>query len=182
VSDDLARVLKNPLRNRLLFEYGIEPTSPSRVARRLGASLNLVSYHTGVLRRKAYLELVRTERRRGATEHFYRSRVGPELEDEEWAAIPLALRRALISGTLGAAADDARRAALDGGFDGARAHLSRSLLRLDNAGADAVAHVLRAAVADIARIAAATREPDARAYELVILNFERPTDDAPRQV
>jgi hypothetical protein len=175
VSDDLARVLRNPLRNRLLFEYGIEPTSPSRVARRLGASLSLVSYHTGVLRRKAYLELVRTERRRGATEHFYRSRVGAQLEDEEWEGIPLAVRRALVSGTLGAAADDARRAALDGGFDGAQAHLSRSLVRLDEAGAEAVARLLRDTVEAIARIAAQTgeRDPAARAHEVVILNFDR---------
>lgn len=175
VSDELARVLTNPLRNRLLSEYGFEPTSPSKVARRLGESLSLVSYHTRILLAKSCLELVRTERRRGATEHYYRARVAAALEDGAWDRTPVAARRALVHGTLGAATDDARRAALAGGFDGARAHLSRMLLRLDDRALDAVAGVLREAVDQVGEIGAESRarEPEGRSYELVMLCFER---------
>jgi DNA-binding transcriptional ArsR family regulator len=75
----MGRLLAHPLRDRLLFEYQGDPTSPSKVARRLGESVSLVSYHTDVLARNGCLELVRTERRRGAIEHFYRAIVAQDI-------------------------------------------------------------------------------------------------------
>jgi hypothetical protein len=176
MSDEVARLLAHPLRQLLLFEYA-RPTSPSKAARRLRQPVNLVSYHTAVLRRRGWVELVRTERRRGATEHVYRSTGRPDIEDFDWARLSLRLRRAIVLGTLGGAADDARAAALDGGFDDATAHLSRLPLELDEQGVAAVATALRGAVEELERIAAGARERDpggCERHEVAIQFFRSP--------
>jgi DNA-binding transcriptional ArsR family regulator len=174
--DALARLLAHPLRHRLLLEYSLGPRSPAQVARTLGEPLNLVSYHTAILFRRGYLELVATERRRGALARFYRTTVATIIEDHEWAALPGELRRALATGTLEQATGEARRAAIDGGFDAAPAHLSRSPLELDEQGRAAVALCLREALAELGAIVAASRERDdagaRQPYEVVMLAFE----------
>jgi Helix-turn-helix domain len=173
MSHDIARLLADPLRQRLLFEYD-RPTSPSKAARRLRQPVNLVSYHTRVLHRRGWVELVRTERRRGAIEHFYRSTGARFIEDGEWEQVPRRLRHAIVLGTLSGTADEARAAALAGGFDEATAHLSRSLLDLDEEGVAAVAARLREMVDDVERIAAAARgrqPPGQGQHELVVQFF-----------
>ena len=175
MSDRLGQLLVHPLRHRLLLEYAGEPDSPSRVAARLGEALNLVCYHTGVLRRHGYVELVRTERRQGALTRFYRSTIGSVIEDGDWEALPVALRRGLAMGTLDQIAAESRRAALDGGFDHRDAHVSRVPLKLDPRGLKDVARLLGQVDAEVARITAAARERTQTArdpYEVVVLGFE----------
>src|ERR1700754_125573 len=101
VDTHLARVIAHPLRLRLIHEYTVGESSPSRAAAALGERVNLVSYHTGVLLRAGCLELVGTKRRRGATEHFYRATVPGVILDDEWALLPASLRRQLARRTLG---------------------------------------------------------------------------------
>ncbi|MDA0167078.1 helix-turn-helix domain-containing protein [Solirubrobacter ginsenosidimutans] len=173
--DALARLLAHPLRHRLLLEYSLGPRNPAQVARTLGEPLNLVSYHTGILSRHGYVELVGSERRRGALARFYRTTVATIIESDEWAGLTDELRRALATGTLEQATGEARRAAIDGGFDAAQAHLSRSPLELDEQGRAAVAACLREALADLEAIVAASRERDhdgeRQPYEVVMLAF-----------
>jgi hypothetical protein len=176
MSDDVARLLAHPLRQRLLFEYH-EPTSPSKAARRLRQPVNLVSYHTNVLRRRGWIELVRTERRRGAIEHFYRSATRPMIEDAEWDSLTQRMRREIVLGSVGATADAVRTAALAGGFDHGRAHLSRSLLEFDEPGLVEAAATLREAIDVLERISAAARERDPEGcerHELVVQFFRSP--------
>jgi DNA-binding transcriptional ArsR family regulator len=176
--DDVARLLAHPLRQRLLFEYR-QACSPSKVARRIDEPVNVVSYHTNVLRRRGWLELVRTEQRRGATESYYLTTRDPKVEDEAWRRISRPLRHAVVLGTLGITSDEARAAALDGGFDGAAAHLSRSVVELDEQGVAEVAEALREVIDRIERSAVASRARQAdaaRRYELVIQYFRVPED------
>lgn len=171
----LTRALANPLRARLLFEYQREAISPSRLAARLGRPLNLVSYHTNVLVELGCIALTATASKRGATEHFYTAVELPIFDDDAWAELPLGLRRSLTSGVLASAVDDARRAAWNGGFDGARTHLSRILVELDGTGEADVARLLRQVLDEVSDVDAACRSrgSDPAAYELVILLFER---------
>ena len=167
-------MLSHPLRDRLLFEYQDE-ASPSQVARRTGERLNVVSYHTRVLARHGYLELVRTERRKGATARFYRSSVNQVVEGAEWASLPAAVRRALIRESIATVTGAARSATLSGGFDGEYAHLTRSLLKLDEQGVAEAERVLRGVVDELAAIEAASlrlRGTTHRTYEVVIMGFE----------
>jgi hypothetical protein len=172
--DKLAQALAHPLRQRLLFEYQPEPTTPARVAQRLGRPVNLISYHTRVLVQHGCLAPVRTQRRRGAIEHFYRSAVGQVVEDDHWEDSPIPLRRALVLGTLRALEDEARDAALIGGFDAQGAVLARALVELDDEGIRAVSGVLRRAYDEIERIVDAQRgRPGLRDVEVALMAFER---------
>lgn len=179
MADQAARLLAHPLRHRLLFEYE-EPSSPSKVARRIKERVNVVSYHTKVLHDHGWIELVRTERRRGATEHYYRSTHAPDIEDAEWDQTPLPLRHSIILGMQGITHDEAHAAALHGGFDWARAHFSRSLLDLDEQGGAEVAATLRELMDRLQAIATASRERDAAErtrHEVVIQYFRVPPRD-----
>jgi DNA-binding transcriptional ArsR family regulator len=171
----LGALLLHPLRHRLLLEYSREPTNPGELARRLERPLNSVSYHTNVLLRHGYLELVRTERRRGAPTRFFHAPVMAEIDDAPWESLPEAVRRALTLGSLAQIAGESRRAALDGGLDVPGAHLSRTALELDDEGAQEVADCLRTAVVEVMRIAAESRERGgARVpWEVVLLGFEQ---------
>jgi hypothetical protein len=169
------RLLAHPVRHRLLLEYGSGPQSPARVAERLGERLNLVAYHTRVLARHGYVELVRTERARGALTHYYRSIAGPVIEDAEWSALPEALRRDLIAAMLDRIGEEARRAAGAGGFDHRAAHLTRLRLELDDEGVLEVSRRLRAALEEVARVAErAAAADEATRYRLVILGYDMP--------
>jgi hypothetical protein len=177
MSDKLAQVLAHPLRNRVLFEYQGEPTSPARVATRLGRPVNLVSYHTRMLVEHGCVALVRTDSRRGALEHFYCSTLPPWITDREWDRIPASLRRALVRGTLHRLDEEAREAALRGGFDGRHAVLVRGLLELDDESLAAVGDVLQRAYHEVERIAEQSRGRTGRHLtEVALLSFAR--DDA----
>src|SRR3954465_3744113 len=90
-----------PLRQRLLIllhKYG--ESSPRELALRSGEPLGNVSYHVRILNDKAWGELVRTEPRRGAVEHFYRATARPALDDTQWTQLPAPVRRALFGQSL----------------------------------------------------------------------------------
>jgi DNA-binding transcriptional ArsR family regulator len=75
--------------------------SPNELATKLGESLSDVSYHTRALRDLGALEEVKTEQRRGATEHFYRATErGLLLKDPEWKKIPRSARREITLSVL----------------------------------------------------------------------------------
>jgi hypothetical protein len=139
--------------------------------------LNLVAYHTGVLKRDGYIEVAHTERRRGALTRFYRATARLEIDGADWEALPIETRRALVAGTLEQVHVEARQAALRGAFDGPDGHLSRIPMTLDDQGVTAVADLLRAAAARIDAIATASRERDSPAtlpLEVVTTAFEWP--------
>ena len=97
LDERLAKALSHPLRQRILQrlnEGGIR--SPNELSRELGDPLGNVSYHVRILRELDCVELVRTEQRRGALEHYYR------------ATASLARRRAVGAPAGGLPPQDAR--------------------------------------------------------------------------
>ena len=74
----IAKALAHPLRARILQRLGERVASPGDLAVELGAPLGVVSYHVRMLRDYDCVELVRTEPRRGALQHFYRATARPE--------------------------------------------------------------------------------------------------------
>jgi hypothetical protein len=98
------------------------------------------------------------------------------IEDGEWAALPVTLRRALASEAIEQILRESRAAVLDGGFDRAEAHLCRVLLDLDGRGLLDVARRLRSADDELARVLDAARTRDAGDTvdsRVVLLAFER---------
>ena len=101
LDERLAKALSHPLRQRILQrlnEGGVQ--SPNELSRELGDPLGNVSYHVRILRELDCVELVRTEQRRGALEHYYRATAQPWLDDKQWARLPAAFRRKTLGRTL----------------------------------------------------------------------------------
>jgi DNA-binding transcriptional ArsR family regulator len=71
---DLFTALGHPMRRRVLREIldTDEEVSPRELAVKLGEQLSALSYHVRVLAQCRAIELVRTHRSRGSTQHFYR--------------------------------------------------------------------------------------------------------------
>src|SRR2546423_13835240 len=96
----IAKALAHPLRARILQRLGERVASPGDLALELGAPLGVVSYHVRMLRDYDCVELVRTEPRRGALQHFYRATARPTLDEDQRRTLPSSLRRELFVVTL----------------------------------------------------------------------------------
>jgi DNA-binding transcriptional ArsR family regulator len=174
MTEHFSRALGHPLRHRLLFEYLSGPVSPGELARRLGEPVNRVAYHTGVLVRGGLIELASVERRRGALTHFYRASIFPEIDGGDWEMLPVELRRSLTLGLLQLTMAEARRAALDGGFDDRETYITRLPMLLDEPGIEAVGALLRTTYTQLQGLVGAHLNPNERTqYEIALLAYER---------
>ena len=73
IDQRLIKALAHPLRSDILAILNERVASPNELSQQLGEGLSQVSYHVKVLREFDCIELVKTEPRRGAVEHFYRA-------------------------------------------------------------------------------------------------------------
>jgi DNA-binding transcriptional ArsR family regulator len=142
IDQRIMKALSHPLRVRMLTLLNQKVASPSELADELDEPLGNVSYHMRFLAELNMVQLVRTEPRRGAVEHYYQALEPPLISDEDWVQLPVALRRSLSDSTLSDIARDLRGAAEAGGFDRDNMHLSRSALRLDQQAWDELSSLL----------------------------------------
>src|SRR3954465_13822422 len=127
----IAKALAHPLRARILQRLGERVASPGDLAVELGAPLGVVSYHVRMLRDYDCVELVRTERRRGALQHFYRATARPALDEDQWRTLPSGLRRELAGETLPALVTHLRGRAGAGLLEDPDIVVKRTPLELD---------------------------------------------------
>src|SRR4029078_5682997 len=73
ITQQLAKALAHPLRVRILSSLHNGISSPNQPAKEPSEPLGNVSYHVTTLLEYECVELVKTEPRRGAVEHFYRA-------------------------------------------------------------------------------------------------------------
>ena len=130
----IAKALAHPLRARILQRLGERVASPGDLAVELGAPLGVVSYHVRMLRDYDCVELVRTEPRRGALQHFYRATARPNLDEDQWRTLPSGLRRELTGETIQELVDDLAQAADAGTLEDPEVVLTRTPLELDERG------------------------------------------------
>src|SRR3954462_1604061 len=130
----IAKALAHPLRARILQRLGERVASPGDLAVELGAPLGVVSYHVRMLRDYDCVELVRTEPRRGALQHFYRATARPQLDEDQWRTLPSGLRRELAGETIQEVVDDLAEAADAGMLDDPEVTVTRPPLELDERG------------------------------------------------
>ena len=97
----------------------------------LDAPLGVVSYHVRMLRDYDCVELVRTEPRRGALQHFYRATARPNLDDDQWRTLPSGLRGELTGETLTDLVTDLGASADAGHLQDPDVVLNRTPLELD---------------------------------------------------
>lgn len=89
----VAHSVNHPVRLDVLSILFERIASPNEMANQLRVALGTVSFHVTELVRDGVIELVKTEQRRGAIEHYYRACVKPEITAKEWKAMPKATRR-----------------------------------------------------------------------------------------
>ena len=95
ITQQLAKALAHPLRVRILSELHKGISSPNQLSQELNEPLGNVSYHVKTLLEFDCVELVKTEPRRGAVEHFYRATERAFFSDSDWAKIPASARKSI---------------------------------------------------------------------------------------
>ena len=132
ITQQLAKALAHPLRVRILSSLHKGISSPNQLAQELGEPLGNVSYHVKTLLEYDCVELVKTEPRRGAVEHFYRATDKAFLSDSDWAKIPASARKGISGSILESIGQSATEAMAEGTLDArSDSHLSDTPLQLD---------------------------------------------------
>jgi DNA-binding transcriptional ArsR family regulator len=180
LDERIVKAISHPIRHRVLVLLNDRIASPNEISNEIGESLGRVSYHVRQLAEVGAIELVRTEPRRGAVEHFYRATARAWFSDSDWAKLPRTTRRGIFGEYLNRIGADVLGAADGDGFDHLEAHVSYTLLDLDGEGmtdmAELLAETLERALQIQADVAARRIESDGDtlATELAMLHFERP--------
>jgi DNA-binding transcriptional ArsR family regulator len=175
----IAKALAHPLRARILQRLAERVASPADLALELGAPLGVVSYHVRMLRDYDCVELVRTEPRRGALQHFYRATARPLLDEDQWRALPSGLRRELAGETIAEVIEDVRAAAAAGTLHDPELIVTRTPSELDDRAFKKLNRLLSRATEQALAIAAESArrqgEHSSEVFptELAILHFKR---------
>ena len=181
LDEGLLKAISHPLRHRLLGMLDGRTASPNELARELGLPLGRVSYHIRLLHELGAIELVSTEPRRGALEHFYRAVTSAWFREGDWARLPRSARRGILGHNLREIFDWVTASAEHGGFDHPTSEVLRTSLSLAEQGREEVSRLARDAMEEARRIheqaaerhaAKGAGEPLATT-ELTILHFER---------
>src|SRR3954451_18880830 len=134
LDEALLRAISHPLRHRLLGMLDGRTASPNQLARGLDLPLGRVSYHIRLLHDLGAIELVSTEPRRGALEHFYRAVTTVWFSEADWQKLPRSARRGILGQNLQHIFASVTAAADDGGFDNPSSVVLRAPLELDAQG------------------------------------------------
>ncbi|HVV89999.1 MAG TPA: helix-turn-helix domain-containing protein [Solirubrobacterales bacterium] len=185
ITQQLAKALAHPLRVRILTELNRGISSPNQLAQELDEPLGNVSYHVKTLLEYDCVELVKTEPRRGAVEHFYRATERAFFSDADWARIPASARKGIDGVILQTIGQDATAAMLEGTIDSRTdTHISRTPLVLDDRGWTELSKLLAETLEQAMRIGeeSANRLADEGAEgipsSLSLLHFEVPPKEA----
>jgi DNA-binding transcriptional ArsR family regulator len=176
----IAKALAHPLRARILQRLGERVASPGDLAVELDAPLGVVSYHVRMLRDYECVELVRTEPRRGALQHFYKATARPNLDEGQWRTLPSGLRGELAGETIGELVTDLAAAADAGALEDPEIVLTRTPLELDEKAFKKLNKLLAKTLDQALAIAAESnarhtegKAKDVFGTELGILHFKR---------
>lgn len=185
ITQQLAKALAHPLRVRILTSLHKGVSSPNQLSQELGEPLGNVSYHVKTLLEYDCVELVKTEPRRGAVEHFYRATERAFFTASDWEKIPASARKGISGSILETVGQDATAALMAGSIDArSDSHVSRTPLLLDDRGWADLTELLADTLAKAIEIQgeAATRLSDEKSEpiktSLAILHFESPADEA----
>jgi len=183
ITQQLAKALAHPLRVRILTSLHKGISSPNQLSQELGEPLGNVSYHVKTLLEYDCVELVKTEPRRGAVEHFYRATERAFFSASDWEKIPASARKGISGSILEMVGHDSTEALMAGSIDArSDSHVSRTPLVLDEKGwseltellADTLNKALEIQEKSATRLSA--EKSEAVNTKLAILHFESPGD------
>jgi predicted ArsR family transcriptional regulator len=134
VDERLVAALSHGTRAHALTVFTERPASTKEIAAELKESVSAVWYHVDKLLKLGCIELVRSEKRRGAMEHFYRATVRHFFDTKTWESLPARNRLTIAMGILRSIAGDVDDAVRAKTVDTVDNHLTRTLLMLDREG------------------------------------------------
>jgi DNA-binding transcriptional ArsR family regulator len=185
ITQQLAKALAHPLRVAILTSLQRGISSPNQLAQELNEPLGNVSYHVKTLLEYDCVELVKTEPRRGAVEHFYRATERAFFSDSEWAKIPASARKGISGVILESIGKDATEAMVAGTVDARTdSHISHTPLLLDEKGwkelNKVLADTLNRAIEIQEEAANRLAEDKAKSIptKLSVLHYESPQKDS----
>lgn len=100
VDQNLMKALGHPLRIGILTVLNDRIASPNELSKELDEGLSQVSYHVKVLKDYEMIEMVKTEPRRGAVEHFYKAVSEVFLPSWQLRLMPKSAQRSTFGGVL----------------------------------------------------------------------------------
>jgi hypothetical protein len=139
----LVKALAHPIRIHLLEELQDRVASPTELSNEMKESLGVIAYHATALLNCGCLELVRTQPRRGALEHFYRATPRSFIGHQDWRRAPRSVRGGVTGAAVGTFFDKAGEA-VDAGTIDARddTTLNWMPVRVDDAGWGEIAEIM----------------------------------------
>jgi DNA-binding transcriptional ArsR family regulator len=117
VDQKLVKALAHPLRVEILTILNERMASPNELSKELEEGLSQVSYHVKVLKDFECIEMVKTEPRRGAVEHYYRATSRAYLSDSDFQSLPDSVKPGLSAASVQMIFDDVAAALAGGTFD-----------------------------------------------------------------
>jgi len=117
IDKGLVKAISHPDRLWALNFLNQKVASPTELAHELGVPVNHIAYHVRELAKYDCIELVDTQPRRGATEHFYRATKRAHFRGEEWMQVPKSLREDMLLKSLVVMGEDVNRSAEQGKFE-----------------------------------------------------------------
>jgi DNA-binding transcriptional ArsR family regulator len=182
----LVQALAHPFRSHILEVLTVEgATTVEHLARATGRPRDTVAYHLQILEECGAAERLAPE---AGAETTFRPGTRSVLTDEEWAQLPLALRRELDGTLVDRIGQHVRSALSRGGFDRTDSHVAWHPMSLDEAGHQELVDLLLEIYERTMAIQAGSdsRRPDDAPRpgeiksEAVVLHFLRdPSDDFP---
>ena len=132
--ENLVKALSHPTRAHAFAVFTERPASTREIADEVNEEVSRVYHHVKTLEELGCIEKVRSEPRRGATEHYYRSTIRHYFDPETWESIPQKNRLDISISVLKLISGDLTQALLAGTVDAINRHLSRTRLNTDAKG------------------------------------------------
>jgi len=179
VDQRLVKALAHPLRVQILAILNERMASPNELSKELEEGLSQVSYHVKVLKDFECIEMVKTEPRRGAVEHYYRATSRAFLADSEWLHLPDSLKPGVSASVLKLILEDVI-GAINGGTFNARddVHMSWTPGVVDEQGWDESVELVNDSLERLIKIHEGSAKRLAKSGETgipataVLMNFE----------
>lgn len=135
LDERMAYVVKHPVRVDALAIFNERTASIAEVAAIMGLEPTKITHHVKDLFDAGCIELVRTEQRRGAQEHYYCASLRPNISLEIWETMTLEERREISALMFQAIVAEGSAALRVGTFDSRKnRHVSWRILSLDEEG------------------------------------------------
>lgn len=155
----LVRALAHPLRIQILEVLNERRASPNELMDILEYPLGNIAYHTRVLEKCGCIELVATEQRRGAVEHYFRAKPRSYIGHQDWRKVPRSVRNEVSGASLEAFVDRAVDALEAGTIDDREeTTLSWTTMVVDEVGWGQAREVLEEAMARLQAVHEQSRE------------------------